>query len=193
MFFGTPVLCLAGLMRRHSTKLLILNTAALLPLLFFLITYAAEGLAWAEKPVFADVLRVNDGDSISVRLAGKKEKIRLIGIDAPEIRQRPWGQMAKKHLMALIGRSSVKIETDIVKRDRYGRLLAYVWTADGRFVNLEMLRDGYAVIYTFPPNVNHLDELRAAQAEAKGKKTGIWGPDGLKKMPRHYRREHLRN
>lgn len=180
-------------MRKHFTKLLILNAAALLPLLFFLITYAAEGRAWAEKPVFADVIRVNDGDSISVRLGNKKEKIRLIGIDAPEIRQRPWGQMAKRHLTALIGRSTVKIETDVVKRDRYGRLLAYVWTADGRFVNFEMLRDGYAVIYTFPPNVSHVNELRTAQTEAKNKKIGIWGPDGLKKMPRHYRREHLRN
>lgn len=193
MFFGIPALYSKGLMRRHFTKLLVLKTAALFLLFVFLIIYATEGRTWAERPVTADVIKVNDGDSIIVRLGNKKEKIRLIGIDAPEIRQRPWGLMAKKHLMALVGRSYVKIETDIVKRDRYGRLLAYVWTADGRFVNLEMLRDGYAVIYTFPPNVSHLDELRAAQTEAKNKKTGIWGSDGLKKMPRHYRREHLRN
>lgn len=184
---------MAGLMRRHSTKLLVLKTAALFSLFFFLITYAAEGRAWGETYVSADIVKVSDGDSIIVRIGSKKEKIRLIGIDAPEIRQRPWGQMAKKHLSALIGRSTVKIETDVVKRDRYGRLLAYVWTADGRFVNLEMLRDGYAVIYTFPPNVSHVNELRTAQTEAKNKKIGIWGPDGLKKMPRHYRREHLRN
>lgn len=191
MFFGTPVLYLTGTMR-HITKLLVLKTAALLSLCFFLVTYAVEGRTWAEAAVYADVVRVSDGDSITVKLGGKKEKIRLIGIDAPEIRQRPWGQMAKRHLIALVGRSSVKIETDVVKRDRYGRLLAYVWTSDGRFVNLELLRDGYAVLYTFPPNVNHVEDLRAAEAEAKGKRIGIWGPDGLKKLPRHYRREHPR-
>lgn len=178
---------------RQFTKLTRSRAATFFLLLFFLFTYAAEGSALGETPVNAEVIRISDGDSIIVRLGNKKEKLRLIGIDAPEIRQRPWGQMAKRHLKGLIGNSQVKIETDVVKRDRYGRLLAYVWTADGRFVNLEMLRDGYAVIYTFPPNVSHVDEFSTAQSQAKNKRIGIWGPDGLKKLPRHYRREHPRN
>lgn len=162
-------------------------------LALFFVFYAADGLA---KPLFSDdavVARVSDGDSIVVRTErGKTEKVRLIGIDAPELRQKPWGREARKHLKKLLSGASVRLETDVVKRDRYGRLLAYVWTTGGRFINLEMIKDGYAVLYTIPPNVKHADMLRNAQSEARENKTGIWGKNGLKKLPRHYRKEHQR-
>jgi micrococcal nuclease len=137
-------------------------------------------------------MKIHDGDTLSVRIGGKTEKIRLIGIDAPEVGQRPWGEKAKRHLADLIGASDITIVTDVRKRDRYGRLLAYVWSTAGRLVNLEMVRDGYAVIYTVPPNVRHVDQLRAAQREAREKKRGIWAAGGLLESPRDYRAGHPR-
>lgn len=140
----------------------------------------------------ATVVRVHDGDTISVKIGQKMEKIRLIGIDAPEIGQAPWGQRARKHLKKLIDYSIVKIETDVEKRDRYGRLLAYVWTSDGRLVNLEMVREGLAVLYTIAPNIRYADALQDAQREARVKRRGIWEKSGLGESPRQYRKEHPR-
>jgi micrococcal nuclease len=94
----------------------------------------------------------------------------------------------------MIASSSWKVglEYDVVKRDKYGRLLAYVWTQNGKMANAEMLRDGYAVLFTFPPNVKHVEVLRAAQKGARVKKLVIWGEKGLRQMPVDYRREHPR-
>lgn len=140
----------------------------------------------------AEVVRVQDGDSIILKIHGRKEKVRLIGIDAPELKQKPWGNEAKRHLKGLIAGSSIKVETDIVKRDKYGRLLAYLWTSGGRFINLDMIKGGYAVLYTISPNVRYENKLRDAQTEAREKKIGIWSADGLKKAPRKYRKKHPR-
>jgi len=144
--------------------------------------------------VFAKVVAVNDGDTLSVVIGRKKERVRLIGIDAPELAQRPWGGHARKHLRDLLGfpGNRVTLEFDLEKRDRYGRLLAYVRTGDNKLVNLEMVRDGYAVLYTFPPNVRYVELLREGQRYAREKGLGIWGRNGLKEMPRDYRREHRR-
>jgi micrococcal nuclease len=152
----------------------------------------------------ARVIKVHDGDTVSVSFGQKREKIRLIGIDAPEFSQEPWGKIAKEHLRRLLGSpkrrgylnpfgsSEVKIETDVEKRDRYGRLLAYVWTKDGKCVNVEMVRDGLALLYTVPPNVKYADILRDAQREAKEAERGIWRR-GLEETPRQYRKEHPRS
>jgi micrococcal nuclease len=152
----------------------------------------------------ARVIKVHDGDTVSVSFGQKREKIRLIGIDAPELFQEPWGKIAKEHLRRLLGSpkrrgypnpfgsSRVKIETDVEKRDRYGRLLAYVWTKDGKCVNVEMVRDGLAVLYTVPPNVKYADILRDAQREAKEAERGIWRR-GLEESPQQYRKEHPRS
>jgi micrococcal nuclease len=138
------------------------------------------------------VRRVNDGDTISAFVGSHVEKIRLIGIDAPEVGQEPWGQLAKRHLKEMIASSSweVMVEYDIEKRDKYGRLLAYLRTKDGRMVNREMLREGYAVIFTLPPNVKYAGEFIAAEKYARNRKIGIWSSQGIKERPAVYRREH---
>ncbi len=140
------------------------------------------------------VVEVHDGDTISVIINQKKEKVRLIGIDAPEIGQKPWGEKAKKYLETLLSSSGRKVtlEFDIDKRDKYGRILAYLWTTNGDMVNLLILKSGYAMLFTFPPNVKYVDELRASQREARGRGLGIWGEKGLKERPGNYRREHPR-
>ena len=143
---------------------------------------------------FVPVVSVSDGDTVTVLIEGKKEKIRFIGMDAPELGQKPWGQKSKQYLEELLRSSGwkVKPEYDVDKRDKYGRLLAYLRTADGQFINLLMVKNGYAMIYTFPPNVKYVNELRDAQRDAREKKLGIWSEGGLKERPRDYRRGHPR-
>ena len=143
---------------------------------------------------YVRVVEANDGDTITVLWGGRREKVRLIGIDAPEVEQRPWGQRAKKYLKDLLDASrwAVSIELDVEKKDQYGRLLSYVWTSDGRMINVQMLKEGYAMLYTFPPNIRYVDEFKKAQDEARRKGLGIWGKAGLKETPRSYRKEHPR-
>lgn len=143
---------------------------------------------------YVRVVEANDGDTITVLWGGRREKVRLIGIDAPEVEQRPWGQRAKKYLKDLLDASrwAVSIELDVEKKDQYGRLLSYVWTSDRRMINVQMLKEGYAMLYTFPPNIRYVDEFKKAQDEARRKGLGIWGKAGLKETPREYRKEHPR-
>ena len=143
---------------------------------------------------FTRVLAVNDGDTVSVVIGQKSERVRLLGIDAPEMGQRPWGAKAKRHLEGLLKKSewTVSLELDIEKRDKYGRLLAYLWGRDNKLINLEMVGDGYAVLFTLPPNVKHANELRNAQRLAREKGLGIWGKDGLKETPLEYKKAHPR-
>jgi micrococcal nuclease len=140
------------------------------------------------------VVAVHDGDTVSVMRGKKTEKVRLLGIDAPEMGQRPWGPKAKRHLQELLKRSGwmVSIEFDIDKRDKYGRLLAYLWTKDRTLLNLEMVEDGFAVLFTLPPNVKHADTLRTGQHLARERGLRIWGKDGLKEMPLDYKKAHPR-
>lgn len=142
----------------------------------------------------ARVVTVHDGDTVSVIVNGRKERVRLIGIDAPELGQRPWGPIAKRYLAGLLDHAgqTVTLEFDVVRRDKYGRLLAYIWTRDKKLINLEMVNDGYALLFTFPPNVRYVEILRKAERSAKEKGLGIWGKDGLGEMPKEYKRKHPR-
>ncbi|HWR59621.1 MAG TPA: thermonuclease family protein [Thermodesulfovibrionales bacterium] len=142
----------------------------------------------------ARIVRVHDGDTVSVLIGKKKERVRLIGIDAPEIGQKPWGAKAMKHLEGLLRDSglTVTLEFDIDRRDKHGRLLAYLWTGNGKCINLQMLKDGYAALFTFPPNVKHANALREGQRYARDRGLGIWGRDGLREAPQNYRQKHPR-
>lgn len=121
------------------------------------------------------VTRVIDGDTVEI--AGG-ERIRYLGIDTPETvdPRRPvgcFGHEASAKNRELVEGKYVRLEKDITERDKYGRLLRYVYTQD-RFVNLELVRGGYAVIYTFPPDVKYQEALLAAQQEAREAKKGLW-------------------
>ena len=142
----------------------------------------------------AEVVSVTDGDTLKVRIGNRQEKVRLIGVDTPEMAQKPWGGYARKYLEGLVSASGrrVKLEYDVEKRDKYGRLLAYVKTADGQFVNYLLVRDGYAVLFTVPPNVKYVEDLKSAQKEAREKGLGIWSKNGLKERPVTYRKKHRR-
>jgi micrococcal nuclease len=142
----------------------------------------------------ARVIRVNDGDTITLRMDGKIYRTRLIGFDAPEMGQEPWGKKAREHLRTLLKDSkwNVSVETGLEQYDKYNRLLVYVWTKDKTFVNEKMLADGYAVLFTFPPNTKYVDLFKKAQRTARENKSGIWGPNGLKERPVEYKKKHPR-
>ncbi|MBU1062231.1 MAG: thermonuclease family protein [Candidatus Omnitrophica bacterium] len=126
------------------------------------------------------VVKVIDGDTIELSTG---EKVRYIGIDTPELRKRgesgwvyspaPYAEEAKDFNRKLVEGRIVRLEFDVQKRDRYNRLLAYVYIGD-EMVNLEMVSQGYAMIYTYPPNVKYVEEFLSAQKHAREDKKGLW-------------------
>ena len=126
----------------------------------------------------ATVTRVYDGDTIEALVSGRSEKIRYIGIDTPEMDDsRPAVlEMARDAARAnreLVGGRTVRLELDVQERDRYGRLLAYVWLGDTR-VNEWLVREGYAAASSFPPNLRHQGRLDAAQRDAARADRRLW-------------------
>ena len=136
-----------------------------------------------EREATGTVVRTVDGDTIHVRLAGRVERVRYIGIDTPEVHhptrgEEPGGRAATEVNRRLLGHEPVRLETDVQLRDRYGRLLAYVWArqSDGGelMVNAELVRLGYAAVMTVPPNVRHAELFRKLAAEARERRRGLW-------------------
>ena len=126
----------------------------------------------------ATVVKVVDGDTIHVQLGGRVEKVRYIGVNAPEVHhptrgQEPGGREAAALNRDLVGGREIRIELDVQERDRYGRLLAYVWVGD-LMVNAELVRRGYAQVMTVPPNVRHQALFLALQREAREAGRGLW-------------------
>jgi micrococcal nuclease len=143
---------------------------------------------------FISIERVNDGDTVTARVNGRQEKIRLLGIDAPEMGQSPWGEIARRYLSSLVSSSSasVRIEYDTERRDKYGRLLAYLWTKNGRMANREMLTEGCAFLFIIPPNSKYAGQMIDDEREARKKQAGVWQKNGLRQLPSEYRRAHPR-
>jgi micrococcal nuclease len=131
------------------------------------------------------VSHITDGDGIVCDRIGR---VRLIGMDTPELDQRPFGRQAAAALAALVrvGRQ-VQLEPDVEARDRYGRVLAYVWV--GRtLVNWRMVRDGWAVLLTYPPNVQYVDDFSDAERRAREERRGLWATGGFECAPAAHRR-----
>jgi micrococcal nuclease len=139
------------------------------------------------------VVSVTDGDTLRVTYKEKEERIRLIGTDALENRENErairesegtgndidpitrMGKKATRYVEELVRTGDqVSIEFDVEKRDRYGRLLGYVYLSDGRMLNEETLKAGYANLLTHPPNVRFKDRFLEAYREARERKKGLW-------------------
>jgi micrococcal nuclease len=138
----------------------------------------ARGHDATPAPGTTTIERVVDGDTIVVRGG---ERVRLIGMDTPETvdPRRPvqcFGEAASRRAKQLLPvGTSVRLVYDVDRYDRYGRTLAYVYRAsDGLFVNASLVQDGYAVVYTVPPNVAHAAEFVALQQEARRAGRGLW-------------------
>ncbi len=118
----------------------------------------------------ARIARVIDGDTIVLETG---EHVRYIGMDSPE-KGRPYYVEATRENKRLVGGKKVRLEYDVGRTDQYGRTLAYVYAGDV-FVNAELVRSGYAMVYTFPPNVEYYKTFVALQEEARKQKRGLWG------------------
>jgi micrococcal nuclease len=121
------------------------------------------------------VTRVIDGDTIVI---DSGEKVRLIGVDTPETvdPKRPdgcFGKNASEFTKSQLLGKSVRLEKDVSETDKYKRLLRYVWINDVMFNEL-LVRQGYAQVSTYPPDVKYQDKFLAAQKEARNEKIGLW-------------------
>jgi endonuclease YncB( thermonuclease family) len=135
------------------------------------------------------VARVVDGDTVRVLMPdGTEEPVRLIGVNTPEstTRHEPYGEEASKYAKRALPKGrAVWLEFDVELRDRYGRILAYVWleAPDSRsaaeirahMFNAELLLEGYASLMTIPPDVRYVDAFTPLQAEAREASRGLWG------------------
>ncbi len=142
---------------------------------------APSGTANSGTQPNAVVEFVVDGDTIDVRIDGDDERVRLIGIDTPETKKPDtpvecFGPEAATFTESLLAPGTpVRLERDVVGRDDYGRLLAYVYLAsDGILVNYEIIRQGYARPLTIPPNVAHAELFVEAAREAERDDAGLW-------------------
>ena len=126
----------------------------------------------------ARVERVVDGDTILVRIDGRSERVRYIGVDTPEsvkpgARVQCFGKAAAAANRRLVAGRQVRLEYDAEPRDRYGRLLAYVYR-DALLVNAELIRQGYGKPLEIAPNVAHAAELRRLAVSARRAHRGLW-------------------
>jgi micrococcal nuclease len=137
----------------------------------------------------AFVERAVDGDTLKL---SNRERVRLIGVDTPEMHEsaklyrdaertgqdvkviQGMGRQAYEFTRALVEGKTVRLEFDVQPRDKYNRLLAYVYLEDGTFVNAEIMRNGYAYPMVIPPDVRHAEEFRALFVEARRLKKGLW-------------------
>jgi micrococcal nuclease len=126
------------------------------------------------------VKKVVDGDTLLVAGLPGTELVRLIGIDAPEtgkgrtVRE-CFGAEAASWLEGFTPKgTSLRLVFDVGERDRFGRLLAYVYRSDGTFVNAEVVANGYAQTMTIPPNVRHEKMLLGLQRRARREEKGLW-------------------
>jgi micrococcal nuclease len=135
------------------------------------------------------VTRVIDGDTLKLK---NGERVRLIGIDTPEMHEsdklyrdaqrtkqdiktiQGLGRRSYKFTKNLVEGKRVRLEFDVEKRDKYDRLLAYVYLKDGTFVNAEIVKQGYASLMTFAPNVKYADLFSKLYQEARQNRRGLW-------------------
>ncbi len=143
----------------------------------------------ADKYADINVKRVVDGDTIELE---NGEKVRLIGIDTPEMHEsdklysnskktgqdvqtiKELGKRAYQFTKDLLETKRVRLEFDVEKQDKYGRILAYVYLKDGTFANSEIVKQGFASLMTIPPNVKYTDSFLKLYQEARENHRGLW-------------------
>ncbi len=131
---------------------------------------------------FYKVIKVTDGDTFVIDDGSEKgARVRLIGVDTPESRKTGrkvvgyYGKEAKEFSTNFLLNKRVRIEYDVNKYDQYMRLLGYVYLEDGTFVNEYLVKNGYAMVMTVPPNVKFSELFLKCQQEAREKNRGLWG------------------
>lgn len=154
------------------------------------LSLAGQQLGWFDQPPeevqrqnpgFYSVIRFSDGDTITVDMNGQNETIRMIGVDTPETHHpdlpvQCYGPAASAYTKNLIGKQKVRLEADPTNqnRDRYDRLLRYIYLPDGRLVQAEIIKNGYGFAYTQFPFTKK-DEFIKLEEQAKSEYKGLWG------------------
>jgi micrococcal nuclease len=134
----------------------------------------------ALDPGIARVIKVVDGDTLEVEVDTGRERVRLLGIDTPETVHptKPvecFGPEASARMKQLAPPGTeLRLERDTELRDRFGRLLAYAFLADGTFINRSMVTDGFATTLPIDPNRAYRQDLSAAESEARDQGRGLW-------------------
>lgn len=137
-------------------------------------------------PGFYRVVRIDDGDTITVDMNGTNEKVRFLGVDTPET-QHPskpvqcFGKAATEFTKEQIGSQAVRLEADPLNsnRDRYDRLLRYVYLPDDTLLNEELIKQGYGFAYTAFP-LEKTEEFESLEEQARKNETGLWGSCDIK-------------
>jgi micrococcal nuclease len=150
-----------------------------------LATSKAERAAWPDPPkgaVRSEVQRVTDGDTFVATVKGRRERVRVIGVDTPESvapnrPDEPFGEESSDFAKRYLSGETVLLAGDAESRDRYGRMLAYVWLADGTFWNALLAAEGYAQQLTIPPNVAYAGLFRRLVGEARRANRGLWAEE----------------
>lgn len=145
-----------------------------------------RGAAYPARPAGlsrGQVVRVVDGDTVDVNVEGGQERVRLIGLDAPETHSprepvQCFGAESTHRAEELLNDQAVFVELDPTQgvRDRYGRLLGYLWLTDRRLVNLEMIAEGYAFEYTYDRPYKYQAAFQQAEQDAQVRQAGLWSP-----------------
>ncbi len=140
--------------------------------------------AHTPRGTLCDVESVYDGDTVWVVCDGRREKLRLYCIDAPEMGQKPWGKASRNHLRSIIG-DAVTVES--IDTDRYGRTVARLWSDSIDLIG-QMISDGQAVVY---PRYCPVQETSYYEAEegARSQNYAVWSHDGLQNQPWEWRRK----
>lgn len=122
------------------------------------------------------VIHVIDGDTIQVKLTGgRTEKVRYIGIDAPEMDDKPRGELARLANERLVGGKKIRLGKDVSERDSFGRLLRYVYIGK-IFVNAQLVREGQARAERYPPDTKQAKEFDRLESQAREAGAGQWAP-----------------
>ncbi|HVO42348.1 MAG TPA: thermonuclease family protein [Aggregatilineales bacterium] len=136
------------------------------------------------------IVNVVDGDTVDVSLNGKSVPVRLIGINTPETvdPRKPvecFGKEASDRAKAILSNQTVYLESDSSQqdRDKYDRLLRYIWFSDGRFFNLDMVAQGYAYEYTYDVPYKYQALFKQAQQQAQSRQLGLWSPQTCSGKP----------
>jgi micrococcal nuclease len=155
-------------------------------LYLFLFTYAlllssCSTDSLTASPNSATLKRVVDGDTIDIEIGGNTERVRLIGINTPETKHPTkgvecFGPEASAYAEQLLpAGTALRVERDIEARDKYGRLLLYVYIAyTNVFVNLDLVMNGYARPMVFEPNTAHMADFAQAATQAELRNAGLW-------------------
>lgn len=150
--------------------------------------HPTPALAETKPSMTGNVVHVVDGDSIMVRIGSRTETVRYIGVNTPDFNHPTRGEEsgareAFAFNRSLVGGHTVRLELDVEKRDRYERLLAYVFVGE-TMVNAELVAQGYAQVMTIPPNVKYQQTFLGLQRQARLLKRGLWKRDLAPPGPR---------